>query len=507
MSRILPPRPNLEHLKSQAKLILRALEEGRAEALERYRVAAGKPLAKSARLADAQLVVAREYGFPSWPKLKSHVEALARAEDPVESLVNAVKSNDLPRLTEVLERLPALRGGGLDEPFSGLPFGGTLLLTAVSHGNREMIDLLLASGADINRKSHWWAGGFGVLDTTAPDLAGWLIDRGAILEPVAAARLGWLDQLKEMVARDPRAVHARGGDGHTPLHEASDLAVARFLVEHGADVNALDVDHESTPAQYMIRDRQEIVRYLITQGARTDILMASALGDLELVRHHLASDPDAVRTTVSSGFFPMGHPHAGGTIYRWTLGGDKSPHGVAREFGHEAVVQLLLEHTPDDAQLALAVELRDEALFHRLLAARPGLVRSLRPGEIRKLPDAARDRNREALRLMLAAGWPPDARGDHGGTALHWAAWHGDRDMVQEILRYHPNLEIRDHDHDMAPVGWLIHGSLNGWYCETGDFAGTLEALLEAGARIPAMSPSVEMSDPVRRVLARTSGR
>ncbi len=502
MSRILPGRPSLEHLKSQAKALHADLEERRPAALERFQAALGKPLVPPAQLADAQLVIAREYGFPSWPKLKAHLEKLVRAEDPVLTLVNAAKANDLPALGLVLQRVPALRRR-LNEPLPGLPFGGTLLLAAVHHGNREMIDQLLAAGADINQKSHWWAGGFGVLDTAPPELAAWLIGRGATLEPVAAARLGMLDALRDMVARDPGAVHARGGDGHTPLHEAADLAIARYLVEQGADVNALDVDHESTPAQHLVADRQDIVRYLVAQGARTDILMAAALGDLALVERHLGQDPGAIRITVSARHFPMRHRHAGGTIYIWTLGGDKSPHAVARKFGHEAVYEYLMERTPDDLALALAGELGDEARFARLRADRPDLVRSLPPSDRRRLPDAVRDGNLAAVRLLLAGGWPLDARGQDGGTALHWAAWHGNREMIEEILRYHPVLELRGDDHDLTALGWLAHGSRNSWHCQTGDYVGSLQALLAAGAKVPPLSPEMEMSDAVREVLAR----
>jgi ankyrin repeat protein len=179
---------------------------------------------------------------------------------------------------------------------------------------------------------------------------------------------------------------------------------------------------------------------------------------------------------------------------------------VAREFGHEAVLRLLLERTPDKLKASIAAQLGDEGLLRGLLAADPRLVQRLSAAERRKLPDAARDSNVAALRLMLESGWPVDARGDHGATALHWAAWHGSREMVREILRFQPSLEIRSEEFDMTPLGWLIHGSLNGWHCETGDFAGTLETLLEAGAKIPDMPPSIKMSDPVRQVLARTRG-
>ena len=60
MSRPLPDRPNLEHLKKQAKLRLSQLRQD----------------APAAKLADAQLAVAREYGFLSWPQLRGFVESL-----------------------------------------------------------------------------------------------------------------------------------------------------------------------------------------------------------------------------------------------------------------------------------------------------------------------------------------------------------------------------------------------------------------------------------------------
>jgi len=78
-------------------------------------------------------------------------------------------------------------------------------------------------------------------------------------------------------------------------------------LDHGAEINARDIDHESTPAQYMAAlwpRRPEIARYLISRGAQTDILMAAAVGDLELVRRHIDEDPDSVRMSVSARDFP-----------------------------------------------------------------------------------------------------------------------------------------------------------------------------------------------------------
>ena len=136
---------------------------------------------------------------------------------PAEELAVAVKANDAQQVAGVLERRPTLRST-LNDPMPGGDFGATPLLAAVARSNVEMIDVLLRAGADINQKSHWWAGPFGVLDTAArPDkdsgLAEWLIERGAFVDVHAASRLGRLDRLAELVAADPGLVHARGADG------------------------------------------------------------------------------------------------------------------------------------------------------------------------------------------------------------------------------------------------------------------------------------------------------
>jgi hypothetical protein len=55
----------------------------------------------------------------------------------------------------------------------------------------------------------------------------------------------------------------------------------------------------------------------------------------------------------------------------------------------------------------------------------------------------------------------------------------------------------------MPPLGWALHGSENGWYRDTGDYAATVEALLEAGATPPENTATLEASPAVRAVLVR----
>lgn len=499
MSRTLPPRANLEFLTKQSKVLLRDVKVGDPAALERLRTWGPPGAAESPKLADCQHALAREYGFASWPKLRAHVEAL-NATDPMEALAAGLKSRRPEAVAEVLRDFPSVRAL-LNEALPGGDFGATPLIAAVHQGNRDLVELLLASGADINQRSHWWAGGFHVLEDDH-GLADFLIARGASLDAKSASQLGRMEDLAALVAANPESVRMRGGDGQTPLHVAPTVAIAEFLLEHGAEIDARDVDHESTPAQYLVRSHPDVARFLVGRGAYTDIMLAAALGDLERVRGFLDADPESIRVTVSQKYFPKRNLHSGGHIYTWTLGQGKTPHAVAREFGHEEVVRLLLERTPDPLKLALACELGDEPLKSALLKARPDLARTLSDEERRKLPLAAQNNDVEAVRMMLAAGWPVDEAGQHGATSLHWAGFRGNVEMARVILRFHPPLEARERDFGQTPVDWTIYGSVNGWDVERGDFAGVLELLLDAGALAP-LKPRVKGSDPVMAVLRR----
>src|SRR5690349_9206027 len=117
--------------------------------------------------------------------------------DPFTLLASAITANDTHRATQLLTTHLDLHARPND-PYPNAPFGQTLLLAAVDRRNRDLIDLLLRHGADVNGRSHWWAGGFGVLDSDH-DLHDFLLARGATLTPHAAARLGRLDDLRALL--------------------------------------------------------------------------------------------------------------------------------------------------------------------------------------------------------------------------------------------------------------------------------------------------------------------
>ena len=108
----LPARPNLEHLRNQAKDLLKAYRAGHPSALSRFRESSrhlsdltDHQLARlSLSLRDAQRVVAVEYGFPNWASMRTHVERKERTT-MFEMTVDHIKVNKLSN-----QRMVILKG-------------------------------------------------------------------------------------------------------------------------------------------------------------------------------------------------------------------------------------------------------------------------------------------------------------------------------------------------------------------------------------------------------------
>jgi ankyrin repeat protein len=276
------------------------------------------------------------------------------------------------------------------------------------------------------------------------------------------------------------------------------------LLDHGADIDARDIDHESTPAQWMIGDRPEVAKYLVERGCQTDLLLAAAVGNVDLVRRHLDADPASISIRACAEFFPMKHPRAGGNIYFWTLGNHASAFQAATKYDHTDVLRLLMDRSPADVRLIAACWLHDKESVKVLLSDQPGLAAALPESDRKELAHAARNNDTEAVRLMLDAGFPVDARGQHRATPLHWASWHGNLEMVEALLRHNPALEDSANDFNGTPLGWATHGSENGWYCKTGRYPAVVEALLRAGCKPPEKATGTAA---VRKVLVRYGAR
>ena len=85
--------------------------------------------------------------------------------DPARAFAAALRRGDVAAARALLGTYAELTAS-INDPLAGLSFDQLPIHAAVGSGSRELVDLLIASGADINARSRWWAGGFGVL--TAP---------------------------------------------------------------------------------------------------------------------------------------------------------------------------------------------------------------------------------------------------------------------------------------------------------------------------------------------------
>ena len=465
---------NLEQQRKLAKDLLRDARAGDTEALARIRAVrsdaatAERPL----QLADAQLALAREAGFESWPKLVAALEARDLA-----AFRDAVKAGDTARTKQLLD-LPHVRSR-VDDPL--FDFGGRATHAAAK--NQPLLTVLLDAGADVNLKSDWQQGPYTVLDHADEWSARFLLTRGATLTPNVAARLGWFDELTAMVDADPALIHARGGDGQQPLHEAKTVEIADFLLDRGAGIDVPCIDHRSTPAQYALADRPDVCRRLLERGARPDIFMAARLGDAALASRLADADPACLEARINQpGYAPV-PPF---NIYCWTLGFGLTPHAVAAKFGHEDLRDQLMGRSPAKVRLINAILADEEPAARAVLAEAPSLMASLTREEHGHLAIAIFHGRFAAAELMLRLGFDPTAPGVDGGSALHAACWLGHVGLVDQLIaRGDASLDAPDPTHLSPPLGWTAFGSVHR-RAAGGDYPAVAARLVAAGADITA---------------------
>ncbi|MGH9422787.1 MAG: ankyrin repeat domain-containing protein, partial [Thermoanaerobaculia bacterium] len=206
----LPARPDLDQYKNQAKDLLKAWKAGDVDVLQRVRqfhprlnkLSRDEFLGADFVLADAQLVLAREHGFESWPKFADHVAAVRSRLSPVssfESAADAIVAGDLETLSALLHDHP-----DLVRARSTRQHQATLLHYVSANGVEDyrqktpknivaIATLLLDAGAEVDATGEMYGGGSTTLGLTAtsihPFRAGFLaplidllIARGAVLD-------------------------------------------------------------------------------------------------------------------------------------------------------------------------------------------------------------------------------------------------------------------------------------------------------------------------------------
>jgi len=502
--RSLPDRPDLEQQKRQAKELLQAFTAGDAEAQARVR--AELPDKRQIVLADAQYVLAREYGFTNWAALKEHIDSHADSGATLlERVHTAFRRRDAAAVRRLLLQHPELRARINDPLFA---FNSPAIV-AFSDDAR-MVEVLLELGADPNRRSEWWAGGFHPLHGATGEAAEKLIAAGSLPDACAAAHLDRPDLLGRLIADDPGRVHERGGDGKTPLHFAESKAVVDLLLDAGADIDARDVDHRSTAAEWMLdrtrgAGRFDLARYLVDRGASADVFLAAALGLTDTVRRMLQANPALMDLRTGQGEYGE-QPPSSYHIYFWTIGANRSPLDVAAQFKQSDALEAMMSFASPLHRLLAAARRGDGEGAREVVRRHPGTVASMTPRDHRTITDAAWAGDARAVALMVELGFDPRTPGHDSGTALHCAAWEGSPATAAALLR-HPDaralVALKDTHYGATPLGWCCHGSLHG--NRDHDHAGVARLLLEAGAQ-PGQD-TTNASPAVRSVIDAASAR
>jgi len=325
----LPTSPSIENLRNRAKTLLRQLRAGDPDAAARFREshpdhadAADRDIATETGLSDAQWVIAREYGFESWAKLKDHVVG---GIAPIEQ---AIRADDIDALRSLLDGRPGLASQTIQ--WAARPYVATLGWYIGRHGSAEAFRAAAGAGMDAAQLG---ADAFGfALTFRKMDMV------DAILE-VGVDPLDHQDALYQ-------------------LTENLDADGVRWMLERGADPDyrATGRDHGKwTLLDNVIHTypsnaaaRQQIVRALIEAGAEHEdnALFDLLSGRVDRLRERIAAD-----AAIVAQHFDIAHNRDTALEYGGQYGGAPLRQTTllhhCAEYGFLAEARLLLDARAD----------------------------------------------------------------------------------------------------------------------------------------------------------------
>jgi hypothetical protein len=356
---------DLEWLKKRAKRVLKELRTKK----------------KTAKLADAQLAVAREHGFSSWRALVEHVKAArvvpaaALPEELVAQFLRDVGVGDVEKVKAALAESPGLVNATGPHPF----WGGRPqpLHVAIDTDRYEMFELLLRAGADVNGDnagySHWSP----LLDAIGKKrgrMKRALLKRGAKIGLAEALAMGADEIALKMLRKGRAALPAHVPNDGSLLAFARTPAAIDRLLALGLPADTKD-RWGSTPMDAFSRAGRSgapLVRHLHARGVPVNAEVFARVGDRKTLARIVADDPSVVTNPL---------------VIK-----------AAVDFGHRALVRWLLDRGADPN------------------------ARSNRESRDTCLHSAAWNGDLEMVKLLVARGADPTLRdAEHDNIAEGWA--------------------------------------------------------------------------------------
>lgn len=406
---------------------------------------------------DTLLEIARDRGYEDMQQLLQSALVGKRGEAPKGGVAaKLIRDRNLQGLKELLDRSPELVNAadeGTNQPIHW----------AVMSRQPDMIDELLARGADINTQrgdgarpvqlvngDYSYRGWRDVPEDTKAtpgDILRHLRDRGAYIDMCTAAHTGDIERVRQLLKEDPSLANKVSdyvsyyiGSG-SPLKNAAargHFDIVKLLIENGADPN-LPEEHIAPRGHALhaavCNGYIEIVKYLLDKGAYPNVDIESSADTLSAAMSR--NDQPMIELLCSYGAARQvnllaysGDIMTAAAVFNAnpSLADDTYALECAAGEGHDAFVRLMLRYQPD-------------------------LARKISVGVRSRGPQSA-IKTRELTNYLFERGMDPSLRNWLGITPLHRFAERGDLENATIFLEQGADINARDEQLCSTPLGW-----------------------------------------------------